>query len=107
MREAAGNGGDRIALETVLANIAGELERLTARAQRLDEAVGEMLVAGSGPAPRAALLQDMDLLRQSLDCMQVLMHNLSRETDGGAAVSAAGAARGVYLAALRRACLHR
>lgn len=99
--------GDRIDLTRVLANAARELEAMHARADRLDEAVGDLLVTagGAGAKPDAALLQDMDLLRQSLDCMHVLMRNLAREAAGASMVSRNSLADGVYLEAFRKECL--
>ena len=94
-----------VSLKLVLANTAQELERLAAKASGIDEVVGDMLVAGKGARPSVALLQDVDLLRQSVDCMQILIENLAREQICDCQVPADGAMQGIYLESIRKACV--
>lgn len=95
-----------IPMQTVLQNTATEVERLTRIATVLDEVVGD-LIAEAEPAQRDrfAVLQDVDLLRQSLDCLAVLMRNLARCPDQTGTVLPEKAGSGVYLHDLRMACL--
>ena len=96
-----------IALGDILANTARELEALASKTSAIDEMVGDMLVTGSGATspPPVALLQDVDLLRQSVDCLHILLHNLSQGQACACVVSRDAAANGVYLERVRKACL--
>lgn len=95
-----------IPMRTVLHNTSTEVERLARIATVLDEVVGD-LIAETDPAQRdrLALLQDVDLLRQSLDCLGVLMRNLADCPDQTGTVLPEKAGTGVYLHDLRMACL--
>ena len=64
-----------------------------------------MLVEGVDPAPSAALLQEVDRMRQALDCLHILMANLARASGEAGDVPFATLAEGVYLEAIRRRCL--
>ena len=91
----------------VLANAAREMEAMAAKASMIDEAVGDLLVDYNGGRLPVALLQDVDLLRQSVDCIQILIGNLSRQELGDCLVCPELAGEGVYLEAIRKGCLDR
>ncbi len=100
------SSGEQLLLRDVLANAARELETLATKASGIDEAVGDMLVhAGGETRLPVALLQDVDVLRQSLDCMQILIGNLANHGSCDCGIPNSDAARGVYLAAIKKRCL--
>ncbi|MEQ9258176.1 MAG: hypothetical protein RIG84_03665 [Roseovarius sp.] len=98
-----------IDLSVVLTNTAAELEHLAMKASEIDEAVGDMLVSGGqGMAGLPmVLLQDVDLLRQTVDCLQILMNNIARQGACACGVSSSAVAEGIYLEAVRKRCLGR
>ncbi|WP_428925840.1 hypothetical protein [Marinibacterium sp. SX1] len=96
----------KIPLDVALRNISNELARLSAIAANVDEAMGDVIVKiGDGDTEHQAALQDVDLLRQSLDCLVVLMGNLADQQDVSTGVLPAHVGEGVYLRDLRDACL--
>lgn len=97
----------RLPLGQVLANTARELEVLASRAGGIDEAVGDMLASGEGARPPVALLQDVDMLRQAVDCVQILISNLARQELGPCEVCPVQAGEGIYLETIRSGCLGR
>lgn len=95
---------DRMPLAKVLANTAQLLESLSAKATEIDEAVGDWLVSGDGARPPLALLQDVDMMRQSVDCLRILTANLSRQDLDGCVISVPDTVNGVYLESIRSGC---
>lgn len=95
-----------IPMKTVLANTAQEIERLARVANAVDETVAD-LVAAPGPATpdQVERLQSVDLLRQSLECLGVLMRNLAEAESGETTVAPETAGHGLFLRDLRDACL--
>lgn len=94
-----------LVLDTILANVADELRAMAVAARSIDEAAGDMVARGPADAAPAAVLQEVDRVRQSLDCLHILMENLARAGCGRGAVAVADAADGVYLEAIRKRCL--
>lgn len=97
----------KITLSAVLANVAAELEQLALKASEIDDAVGDVLASRSdeGGGIPVVLLQDVDLLRQTLDCLQILVSNISQQQDCEGSVCSSVVAEGVYLGAVRQRCL--
>lgn len=95
---------ERIPLTAMLLNTAQLLEVLSAKAAEIDEAVGDWLVSGDGSRPPLVLLQDVDLLRQSVDCLRILAGNLARQDLEDCVVSVAEAIDGIYLESIRSGC---
>ncbi|KZY38701.1 hypothetical protein A3731_39885 [Roseovarius sp. HI0049] len=93
-----------IPLASVLSNTAQLLEVLSAKAAEIDEAVGDWLVSGDGTRPPLALLQDVDLMRQSVDCLRILTANLARQDLDDCIVSVPEAVEGIYLESIRSGC---
>ncbi|MEM7731715.1 MAG: hypothetical protein AAF280_02900 [Pseudomonadota bacterium] len=82
-----------------------ELDMLAQRALALDEALGEAI--GSSDAAcglPVALMQDVDLVRQSADCLRIVMGNLVKIAASAPQppdlLEASAVVDGVYLAAL-------
>ena len=98
------NEDDDISLAAVLSNTAKLLEVLSAKAAEIDEAVGDWLVSGDGTRPPLVLLQDVDLLRQSVDCLRILTGNLARQDLKDCVISVADAVDGIYLESIRSGC---
>ncbi|WP_422027195.1 hypothetical protein [Roseovarius sp.] len=97
-------GDDRIPLASVLSNTAQLLEVLSDKAAEIDEAVGDWLVSGDGTRPPLALLQDVDLMRQSVDCLRILTANLARQDLEDCNISVVEAVDGIYLESIRSGC---
>ncbi|MAC76896.1 MAG: hypothetical protein CML66_02400 [Rhodobacteraceae bacterium] len=96
----------RIPFDATLRNIANELARLSAIAANVDEVMGDVIVKmGANDQEHVTALQDVDLLRQSLDCLVVLMGNLAEQQDVSLGVHTHEVGEGVYLRDLRDACL--
>lgn len=95
---------ERIPLASVLSNTAQLLEVLSDKATEIDEAVGDWLVSGDGTRPPLALLQDVDLLRQSVDCLRILTANLARQGLADCTISVPEAVDGIYLESIRSGC---
>jgi len=95
-----------IPLDKVLANTAVEIERMAEKAAELDGLVAEMVLQ-SGPLTRegAEALQDVDRLRQSLECMVFLVRNLAAGAGGSCEVEAEAAAEGIYLRDFKETCM--
>jgi len=94
-----------VQLGRVLANAAREVEVMAVKASKIDEAIGDMLVNCSAFGPQITLLQEVDMLRQSVDCIQILIDNLSRQELGDCQICPEQVGEGVYLEAIRRGCL--
>lgn len=96
----------RIPLDVALTNISSELARLSGIAAHVDETMGDVIVR-LGPDDQEHLhaLQDVDLLRQSLDCLVVLMKNISEQEEISNGILTEDVGEGVYLRDLREACL--
>lgn len=96
----------KIPLDVTLNNIATELARLSAIASQFDEVMGDAVMK-LGPSGHEHMnaLQDVDLLRQSLDCLVVLMKNIAEQQDVSSGVLPENVGEGVYLRDLREACL--
>ena len=95
-----------ISLNAALENMSFELDRLAQKTLALDEALGEAI--GSPDAAGALpldLLQEEDLVRQSADCLRILVNNLAEATRSSPkppeTVSAQVVTKGVYLSAIR------
>jgi hypothetical protein len=104
---AARSVADAVPLKDVLINLSREMETVARKAGAIDEAVGDMIVDGSEAmeAIPVALLQDVDLLRQTADCLHILIDNLAHAQSCDCTVPRAAAGRGVYLDRLQRDCL--
>ena len=105
-----GGRGDTVALAKVLANTAREMQALAASAGAIDAAMGDLIAAAATPSAGAArpcpvVLQDVDRLRQTAECLYILLANLARHQVGGGHVSARLAGERVYLEGVRRGCL--
>lgn len=97
---------NKIPLDATLGNIANELARLSAIAAMVDETMGDVIVKmGLNDQEHVTALQDVDLLRQSLDCLAVLVNNLAGQQELSMGVHTGEAGEGVYLRDLRDACL--
>lgn len=95
-----------IPLDITLRNISNELARLSAIAANVDDVMGDVITKiGPNDAAHQSTLQDVDLLRQSLECLVVLLGNLADQQDVSMGVHAGNAGEGVYLRDLRDACL--
>lgn len=100
-------GADKtISFNAALENVSQELDALTQKAVALDEAIGAAIAApDASSAFPVTLMQDVDLVRQSADCLRIVMRNLVEITETGPqppdVLQAAAVIDGVYLAALR------
>ena len=95
-----------VPLNTVLANTGGELERLAAVAANIDDHIGDMLVHPELAAKLSKeFMQDVDRLRQAVDCVHRLILNIADSGCADATVSVRNASEGVYLESVRNACL--
>ena len=95
-----------ISLNAALENMSFELDRLAQKTLALDEALGEAI--GSPDAAGALpldLLQDVDLVRQSADCLRIVMGNLVKMSGTAPQppdfLETRAVIDGVYLPALR------
>lgn len=95
---------EQIPLAAMLSNTAQLLDVLSAKAAEIDEAVGDWLVSGDGARPPLVLLQDVDLLRQSVDCLRILAGNLARQDLNDCVISVADVVDGIYLESIRSGC---
>ncbi|MGR3802775.1 hypothetical protein [Marinibacterium profundimaris] len=96
----------RIPLDVTLRNISNELARLSAIAANVDEVMGDLVTKlPPDDMSHQAAMQDVDLLRQSLDCLMVLLSNVAEQQDVSSGVLAPDAGQGVYLRDLRDAVL--
>ncbi len=95
-----------VPLNRVLANTGGELERLAAVAANIDDHIGDMLLHPELAAKLSKdLMQDVDRLRQAVDCVHRLIVNIAECGSAEATVSVRIAGEGVYLESVRNACL--
>lgn len=99
---------DTIALQSALENASQELERLAQKALAIDEAMGDAIAeADALEALPLELTQDVDLMRQSADCLHVLLSNLAALTAASSRspeqveVEVEAVTQGVYLSAIR------
>lgn len=95
-----------ITMHLALENVAHEVDILARKALAIDEAMGEAISATDAvEALPLELTQDVDLMRQSADCVHILINNLASITaKAGRApdfVEAAAVTKGVYLSAIR------
>ena len=100
------DAGPTIALHRVLENMAREVGILAQKAYAIDEAMGDAIcTADALEALPLELTQDVDLMRQSADCVNILLSNLATMTAGASHPSdlldAATLTKGVYLSAIR------
>ncbi len=99
-------GHSRMALHEALENVAREVDILARKAHQIDEAMGDAICAGdTADALPLALTQDVDLMRQSADCLHILLNNLAEiaagSNDARVQVEAEDVTQGVYLTAIR------
>ena len=106
MTRAAEIEDEVVPLNTVLANTGGELERLAAVAANIDDHIGDLLLHPELAAKLSKeLMQDVDRLRQAVDCVHRLIVNIADSGSADATVSVRSAGEGVYLESVRNACL--
>ncbi|MEM6587124.1 MAG: hypothetical protein AAF641_01655 [Pseudomonadota bacterium] len=96
----------RVSLNTTLENMSQELDRLAQKALALDEALGEAISAqNTNGALPVTLMQEVDLVRQSADCLRIVMGNLVKitgtKTQPPSFLETEAVIDGVYLSALR------
>lgn len=90
-------------LKSVLFNAAREIERLSELAREIDEAVGTVSLGGAQiPLPQAQTLQQVDLLRQSLECMTEFIGQVASQSQEEARICADAAVRNIPLRDLAR-----
>lgn len=95
-----------IPLNIMLRNMSNEIARLSAIAANVDHVMGDVVKSMQfNDAEHQSALQDVDLLRQSLDCLAVLLSNTADQQDVVKGVLSDVAGEGVYLRDLRDACL--
>jgi len=88
---------------SVLASMATEFDKLAGLAGEIDLAVGHLAVSGPGLESNAcATLQQIDLLRQSLECITEYVKKLTEQVDADLHVNPADAAKGLTLHDLAR-----
>lgn len=95
-----------IGLQVALENVSHELGILARKALAIDEAMGDAISGEDAlEALPLELTQDVDLMRQSADCLHILLDNLATITGASpqppAQVSVSAVTRGVYLSAIR------
>ena len=98
--------GPTIALHLALENVAFEVDILARKALAIDEAMGEAISATDTlDMLPLELTQDVDLMRQSTDCVHILLRNLATITEEAGTppdfVEAEAVTKGVYLSAIR------
>lgn len=96
----------RIAFHSALENISLELDTLAKKTHAIDEALGAAIGnADAAGALPVTLTQDVDLVRQSADCLRIIMANLAQSTQATpqppSHLDTQAVIAGVYLAALR------
>mgnify|MGYP007011824693 CR=1 FL=1 len=71
-------------MKRALFNAAREIERLSGLAQEIDDALGTALRSGAGvPPAQMQTLQQVDLLRQSLECITDFLGQVARQSQEG------------------------
>ncbi len=97
-------GGHGMALGVVLGRVAGELGRLHAAGQVIEDIVGEQIRRAGMPAGvMHPALQNLDALVQSIDGIALFLQHLSVEVDGATLVDPGNAARLVPMRELGQA----
>ena len=95
-----------IPLSEIISNTGNELGRLTSVATRIDDHIGDLFLHPELAAKLSTeLMQDVDCLRQAIDCLHRLMKNIAKSGHADGLVSLDRASDGVYLESVRTACL--
>ncbi|KMW60663.1 hypothetical protein AIOL_000827 [Candidatus Rhodobacter oscarellae] len=102
MSDAAQDGPTEVGISDVLGSTADELRELTRLASDIDEAVGDWILSKEATRPSVALLQNVDLLRQKLDCFEVVVRNLSHQQLAETKLNSEDLIAGVYLESVRQ-----
>ena len=92
-----------IAASTALQNLTSELKRISEMANEVDNAVGEMIELGTNSPVPVALLQKVDLLRQSTNCLERFATNFATQSMCDHKLGVEVLADGIYLDDMRRA----
>jgi len=94
-------------LSQFLANTAMAMAATEQRAQALDLAVADMIAREPRRSTKelSMILQDVDLLRQEIACLTMVVQNASQEATGCDQVDTDAVLEGVYLDAVRTRCL--
>lgn len=90
-------------LQRLLRNSANEIRRLSGVAQDLDDVLGN--IPHEAVASQLAALQNVDMLRQSLESLGDFVGSLADEVDSDAQIDPRGPAARIKLRDLRTACL--
>jgi len=98
--------GRTLAMHSVLENGAHEVSILARKAYAIDEAMGDAICAVDAmEALPLELTQDVDLMRQSADCVNILLNNLAKITSDAPQppefLDADALTKGVYLSSIR------
>ena len=98
--------GHTIALHLALENVAHEVDILARKALAIDDAMGAAISSEDAvELLPLELTQDVDLMRQSTDCVHILLRNLATITQEAGTppdfVDAEAVTKGVYLSAIR------
>lgn len=82
----------------VLTNMATECDKLARLAGEIDAALGHLALSERGlDRSTCATLQQIDLLRQSLECISTYIEKLAEQFDADLQVNPAAAAKGLFL----------
>lgn len=85
-------------INSVLANLAVECDKLAALAGEIDRVIGRLTFSECAPETGAsATLQRIDLLRQSLECVTEYLEELAEQVGDGLEVDPEQATRGLKL----------
>lgn len=88
---------------SVLANLATECDKLAGLAGEIDLALGQLALSEPGlDRNTRATLQQIDLLRQSLECISNYVEKLAKQVDTDLQVNPAAAAKELFLHDLAR-----
>ncbi|MWD26478.1 hypothetical protein E0K89_003210 [Aquicoccus sp. SCR17] len=90
-------------LQRLLRNSANEIKRLSGVAQDLDDVLGS--IPHEAVASQMGALQNVDMLRQSLEALGAFVGSLADEVDDEAQIDPGIAAAQIKLRDLRAACL--
>lgn len=96
----------KMSLQAALENVAVELDIIARKSFEIDEAMGKA-IDGAGTVDEIPLevTQNVDLVRQSADCMHIVMNNISALTGDTSElpeqVEKEDVIRGVYLGSIR------
>lgn len=94
---------EAIAVKKVVENSGAELAKLARLAGALDERFGDWLSENSDVKPPMQILQDVDLVRQKIECFARFFENLSAKVDGLETVTKKDISDGIFLGALKSA----